>query len=88
MNLIIGSCISNSVAESDKHNIYIQIPITNQVDNEKVRVFYKGKPVIMDLHDLVVKAISHESIHIAIRRSVSFAVSHLYDNISILVDGF
>ena len=87
MNLIIGSCISNSVAESDGHNIYVQIPVTNQIDNEKVRVFYRGRPIIVDLHDLVVKMIVHESIHIVIRREISFFASNRYDNISPLVDG-
>ena len=87
MNLVIGSCVSNSVAESDKHNIYIQIPITNQVDKEKVKVYYKGSPVIMDTFDLVVKALIHESIHVTICRLISFTVSQSYDNISPLVDG-
>jgi len=87
VNLIIGDMISDSVAESDKHNIYLFIPEQNMVDDDTVIVRMRGELIEEDLFSLVLRLLEHESIHIAISRNVSNFISHDYDKVSPYVDG-
>ncbi len=87
VNLIIGDMTSDSPAESDKHNIYLLIPKENMIDDDTVKMKFRGEWLEEDLFSLVLRLLEHESIHIAITRNVSALTSHDYDKVSPYVDG-